>query len=126
MSRCWKSKNLTLDGFFEDVSFTLRAGEIIGITGLLDSGRSELALSLFGIRPASSGDILVKGKKAAIKNPQDAVKLKIGLVPEDRLSEGLFLPQSIQDNVIISEIDKLTTSLGLFDRAKREMRSGAW
>lgn len=63
---------------------------------------------------------MVKGKKAAIRTPQDAVKLKIGLVPEDRLSEGLFLPQSIQDNVIISEIDKLTTSLGLFDRAKRE------
>jgi len=113
-------RDLTLDGYFENVSFTLRAGEIIGVTGLLDSGRSELALSLFGIRPASSGDILLKGKKVSIKNPQDAVRHKIGLVPEDRLSEGLFLPQSIQDNVIISEIDRLTTTLGLFDRAKRE------
>jgi simple sugar transport system ATP-binding protein len=113
-------RNLTLDGFFEDISFSLRAGEIIGITGLLDSGRSELALSLFGIRPANTGDILVKGRKVSIKNPQDAVRHKIGLVPEDRLSEGLFLTQSIQDNMIISEIDKLTTMLGLFDRVKFE------
>jgi simple sugar transport system ATP-binding protein len=113
-------KNLTLDGFFESISFELRAGEIIGITGLLDSGRSELALSLFGIRPATSGDILVKGKKVDIKSPQDAIKNRIGLVPEDRLSEGLFLPQSIHDNLIISEIDKLTTSLGFFDINKRE------
>lgn len=112
-------RNLTMRGAFEDVSFALRAGEIVGVTGLLDSGRSELALALFGIRKADSGDILVKGKEAAIRSPRDAVRHKIGLVPEDRLTEGLFLPQSIADNLIIAEIDRLAGRAGVFDREKR-------
>lgn len=113
-------RNLTMHGAFEDVNFKLFGGEVVGITGLLDSGRSELALALFGIRKADSGQILVKGQKADIKNPRDAVRHKIGLVPEDRLSEGLFLPQSIADNLIISEIDRLASRSGVFDRSKRE------
>ncbi len=112
-------RNLTMRGAFEDVSFALRAGEIVGVTGLLDSGRSELALALFGIRKADSGAILVKGKGAAIRSPRDAVRHKIGLVPEDRLTEGLFLPQSIADNLIIAEIDRLAGRAGVFDREKR-------
>ncbi len=112
-------RNLTMQGAFEDVSFALHAGEIVGITGLLDSGRSELALALFGIRKADSGAILVKGKEAAIRSPRDAVRHKIGLVPEDRLTEGLFLPQSIADNLIIAEIDRLAGRAGVFDREKR-------
>ena len=113
-------RNLSMRGAFEDVNFRLFGGEVVGITGLLDSGRSELALALFGIRKADSGEILVKGQKADIKNPRDAVRHKIGLVPEDRLSEGLFLPQSIADNLIISEIDRLASRAGVFDRNKRE------
>ncbi|HSK70015.1 MAG TPA: sugar ABC transporter ATP-binding protein, partial [Candidatus Limnocylindria bacterium] len=113
-------RGLSLRGAFEDVSFSVRAGEIVGVTGLLDSGRGELALSLFGIRPADAGEILVRGKKADIRSPQDAVRHKIGLVPEDRLSEGLFLPRSIADNLIIAEIDRLTSGPGIFDMQKRE------
>lgn len=112
-------KNLGLEGAFEDISFKLHGGEILGITGLLDSGRSELALALFGIRPASAGDILVKGKKVSIKSPQDAINNGVGLVPEDRLSEGLFLPRSIADNLIISEIDHLTKRFRVYDHQKR-------
>ncbi|MDY3248825.1 MAG: sugar ABC transporter ATP-binding protein [Candidatus Choladocola sp.] len=100
-------KNLTLSGAFEDISFSVKGGEILGITGLLDSGRTELALSLFGIEPAESGEILIHGKPVKITSPQVAMANKIGFVPEDRLSEGLFLPQSIGDNIIISEIDNL-------------------
>jgi len=112
-------RNLTAKGFFEDVSFALHAGEIVGVTGLLDSGRSELALALFGVRPADSGEIRLKGRKTDIRRPRDAVRGKLGLVPEDRLSEGLFLPRSIEDNLVIAEVDRLAGPLSVIDRTKR-------
>ena len=121
-----ETKGLTLDGHFADISMQLRGGEILGITGLLDSGRTELALSLFGIRPATSGTILRNGKEVSIRSAQDAIHAKIGLVPEDRLSEGLFLPQSIADNIIISEIDNLKTPAGTFDKKRRRAEVDKW
>ena len=121
-----ETRNLTLDGHFQDISLKLYGGEILGITGLLDSGRTELALSLFGIRPANGGTILRNGQEVSIKTPQDAMKQKIGLVPEDRLSEGLFLPQSIADNIIIAEIEQLKTPMGIFDRKKRQEEVDHW
>ena len=119
-------KNLSREGAFSDISFSLRRGEILGITGLLDSGRTELALAMFGLRPADSGEILKEGQPLQIKNPRDAIAAKIGYVPEDRLSEGLFLTQSIGDNIIISEIDRLKKSNGLFDRPKRNEEVKRW
>mgnify|MGYP000939235471 CR=1 FL=1 len=113
-------RDLGLTGAFESISFKLHGGEILGITGLLDSGRSELALALFGIREADSGEILIKGEKVRIASPQDAIAHGLGLVPEDRLSEGLFLPRSIADNLIISEVDRLAGPFKVFDRKKRE------
>ncbi|MCR5788365.1 MAG: sugar ABC transporter ATP-binding protein [Lachnospiraceae bacterium] len=119
-------KDLTLNGSFEQVSFSLRGGEILGITGLLDSGRTELALSMFGIRPADSGQIIRGGKPVRIGNPRDAIENRIGLVPEDRLSEGLFLQRSIGDNIIISEIDRLTKGKGIYDLEKRDREIERW
>ena len=119
-------KNLTLEGAFEDINFSLRRGEILGITGLLDSGRTELALSMFGLKPADSGEILKEGTPIKITNPRDAIEHKIGYVPEDRLSEGLFLTQSIGDNIIISEIDKLKKKNGQFDLKKRDEEIKRW
>lgn len=121
-----ETRNLTLDGHFQDISLKLYGGEILGITGLLDSGRTELALSLFGIRPANGGTILRNGQEVSIKTPQDAMKQKIGLVPEDRLSEGLFLPQSIADNIIIAEIEQLKTPMSIFDRKKWQEEVDHW
>ena len=121
-----ETKGLSLEGHFSDVSFQLRGGEILGITGLLDSGRTELALSLFGIRPATSGTILRDGKPVQIRSAQDAIHAKIGLVPEDRLSEGLFLTQSIGDNIVISEIDRLKTPAGTYDRKRRNQEVADW
>ena len=119
-------KDLTLDGYYENISFSLRGGEILGITGLLDSGRTELALSMFGVKPATSGQILRNGKTVSIRKPQDAIANQIGFVPEDRLSEGLFLTQSIADNTIISEIDRLKTKSGTFDRKARKEEVDRW
>lgn len=118
-------KNLSLQGCFEKVNFTVRGGEILGITGLLDSGRTELALSLFGITPATSGEIFIRGKKVKITSPQTAIANKIGFVPEDRLSEGLFLPQSIGDNIIISKIDRLCKK-GMIDKKKVQQEIRRW
>ena len=112
-------KNLKLNGFFEDISFSLRRGEILGITGLLGSGRAELALSLFGMRKADGGIIRVDGKEIVLDKPARAIENGIGYVPEDRLTEGLFLSRSIGDNTIIAEIDKLSGRMGLLGGKKR-------
>jgi len=119
-------RGLGLSGAFEDVGFELRRGEIVGVTGLLDSGRTELALSLFGLQKAEKGEILKDGQKVEISSPADAIRLRIGYVPEDRLSEGLFLPRSIADNIIAGEIDRLTGALGVIDRAKRASEIEKW
>ena len=115
-----------MQGAFEDVSFDLRKGEIIGITGLLDSGRTELALSMFGIRPIDQGHFLVHGKQVKLSNPQVAMENNIGYVPEDRLSEGLFLTQSIADNIVISEIDSLANKIGILDQKLRSDEIDRW
>ena len=119
-------KNLTLDGSFEDISFNLRRGEILGITGLLDSGRTELALSMFGLRKATGGQIIKDGKPVKIASPRDAIAAGIGFVPEDRLSEGLFLTQSIADNIIISEIDYLSNGVGVLKRKECKDEVDKW
>src|SRR6185503_9566530 len=80
------------------VSFTLRAGEILGLAGLVGSGRSELAQVIFGITPADSGEILVGGQKVSIRGPGQAVKLGIAYVPEDRGTQGLIKQMNIREN----------------------------
>ena len=110
-------KNLTADGMYDDVSFQIRKGEILGITGLLGSGRTELALSLFGMNKPSSGFILKNGREIQLNSVKDAIANKIGYVPEDRLTEGLFLQQSISRNIYISKIKAYANKLGLLQTA---------
>lgn len=105
-------ENLTLKNKFQNVSFSLRKGEILGITGLLGSGRTELALSLFGLEHPQSGSIRLNGTEVKIKSPIQAQKLKIGYVPEDRLTEGLCLQQPIADNITLSSLKRLSAALG--------------
>lgn len=102
-------------GGFEDVSFSLRAGEILGITGLLGSGRSEIAEAIFGINPADSGTITIRDRTVRIRSINDAVHAGIGYVPEDRLTQGLFLEASIADNIIAASLDSHRGRFGLLD-----------
>ena len=104
----------------------MHEGEILGITGLLDSGRSELALSMFGAREIEDGQWYKNEKPIRLASVQDAIGQKIGYVPEDRLSEGLFLSQSIGDNIVISEIDKLTKLFGVMDKEKEKNEIAHW
>lgn len=104
-------ENLSAPGF-KDVSFELHKGEILGITGQLGSGRTEISLALFGLLKPESGLIKVKGKKVKINSVEDAMKLGIALVPEDRLTEGLFLPRSILTNITITRLKNLVNRWG--------------
>ncbi len=101
-------EGLSRIGYFSNVSFSLHAGEILGMSGLVGSGRTEVAHALFGIAPADQGRIFVEGKEVAIRNPLDAIACGIGYLPEDRLQQGLFLPMSITDNITIIILDHLT------------------
>ncbi|WP_332696435.1 sugar ABC transporter ATP-binding protein [Halalkalibacter lacteus] len=120
-----ETKNLCAPGF-SDVSFQLRQGEILGITGQLGSGRTELSLALFGLLAPFGGDILVDNKKVEIPNPDRAQELGIALVPEDRLTEGLFLPQSIKWNIEVTRLEKISNKLGLINERKLNEESKQW
>lgn len=119
-------ENLSLENGFSDISFSLHKGEILGITGLLGSGRTELALTLFGDYQPDSGQILLNGEKAKFNTIRSAIGAGIGYVPEDRLTEGLFLDRSIGENIIISEIDQLVDKMGLFDQKKARAQENYW
>jgi simple sugar transport system ATP-binding protein len=109
-------QNLTQEGEFEQVSLKVRKGEIVGITGLLDSGRNELALALSGVSPAHRGVVKLEGKNVDIRNPRDAISFGIGYVPEDRLSEGLFLKKPIRENIVVAILNRLLRGSQLDDK----------
>ncbi|MDO5673267.1 MAG: sugar ABC transporter ATP-binding protein [Actinomycetaceae bacterium] len=94
---------------FADISFTVRQGEIVGLSGLLGSGRTEIAEAIAGVNPAPDGAILVHGEKIAIKNMGDALQAGIGYVPEDRLTQGLFLDQPIGDNLVSAHTERISS-----------------
>lgn len=90
------------------VDFDLYEGEIVGVAGLVGSGRSELARAIFGADRLEEGEIQLDGRVIQLRNPQDAIRLGIGFVPEDRKAQGLFLGQSVRSNVVISLLDRLS------------------
>jgi inositol transport system ATP-binding protein len=95
---------LTVDGVFTDVSFTVHAGEILGITGLVGSGRTELAETLFGLRRPASGEIRIDGVRVDIDSPVTAIGLGMAFLTEDRKDSGLFLPLSVRENLEVAAL----------------------
>lgn len=118
--------DLTLDGGFTGVDLSLRPGEILGITGLLGSGRTELALALFGALQPDAGTIRIDGEAVRLSGVRDAIGHGVGYVPEDRLTEGLFLERSIGSNIVISEIDSFVSGLGVFDQRRARAEAQRW
>jgi len=104
---------------YENISFKLYKGEVLGLCGLLGSGRTELALSLFGITKADSGKIYLDSKPVNFKNHSDAIKSGIGYVSEDRLTLGLVLQQSVSDNAVLSILDQLKNRMHFIDDYKK-------
>lgn len=117
---------LSKRGHFEDVSFDLRRGEVLAVAGLLGSGRTALAMALFGLTPVDAGSVRIEGRGVKLRSVQDAVAHGIGYVPEDRLSEGLFLPQSIGNNIVVGKFDGLLGRFGLLSAAKMARETEAW
>jgi rhamnose transport system ATP-binding protein len=114
-------ENLTRVGFFRDVSFDVRAGEILALTGLVGAGRTEVCESIYGVHPADSGTIRLKGKTVSPRSPMDALETGIGYLPEDRQLQGLVLEWEIGSNIT------LPLAEGVFQRrvAQRGARNGS-
>jgi ABC-type sugar transport system ATPase subunit len=100
-------RGLTRAGAFEDVTFEVHAGEILGIAGLVGAGRTEVARAIFGLDPHDSGEILLGGTSVRIRGPRDALHAGIGYVPEERKVDGLVLSLSVRDNTVISVLSRL-------------------
>lgn len=99
-------RNLITKPTFSDISFSIVPGEILGITGLLGSGRTELAEAIFGQYPIDSGEVIVEGESIRLNSSPAALKAGIGYVPPDRLTQGLFLEQSILRNLVAVGVDQ--------------------
>ncbi|MEW6579054.1 MAG: sugar ABC transporter ATP-binding protein [Chloroflexota bacterium] len=115
-----EARNLTRKRVTHDVSFQLRAGEIVGMAGLVGSGRSEVAQAIFGFAPAHSGTILIDGKEVAIKNPAQAMRHGIAYVPEDRGTQGLIRPMELRENTSLTVLR--TLSRATFINRRKEMQ----
>jgi inositol transport system ATP-binding protein len=99
-------RGLTLPGVFEDISFDVRAGEILGVAGLVGSGRSNVAEALFGVTPATSGSIAIKGRRVMIDSPNTAIRNGMAFLTEDRKETGCFLVLGVQENMQVAVLQE--------------------
>ncbi len=112
-------ENLSRDGYFKDVSFDLRRGEIFGFAGLMAAGRTEVARAIFGADIKDGGTIKLFGTKLKIRSPQDAIRDGIAYLSEDRKLNGLALPMTVMQNVTMANMDEVTNGkMGLIERQK--------
>lgn len=121
-----RTEGLSKAGNFAGINLDVYPGEIVGITGLLGSGRSELALSIFGLNPAESGRVEIEGQEVVIDSVEKAKQLRIAYVPEDRLHQGLVMNQSVGKNLVATIIGKLTGRGGLIDRKRMDQEVARW
>ena len=116
-------KNISKRGNYQNVSFQLRKGEVLGITGLVGAGRTETVLSLFGLNPPDSGEIFLEGKKVTPRSPAEAKALGIAFVPESRQTEGLVLQQDAEGNLTLPIMKSFAGRSGMIDFKKRRQRA---
>ena len=110
-------ERLSRDGSFTDVSFALRAGEVLGLAGLVGAGRSEIAQTIFGLTPPSAGEIYIRGRGVRVRSPRDAMAAGVGFVPEDRKKQGLVLPMRAGENSTLPTLESYAR-LGWVDRRR--------
>ena len=111
-------KNLNRGKMVRNVSFSVRAGEVLGFSGLVGAGRTETMRAIFGADKKESGEIWLNGEQVNFKNPREAVKKGLGLLPEDRKQQGVLLEQSIRVNTTLSALRKITQLLGIINFQK--------
>ena len=114
-----KVENLTQAGIFEDISFELRKGEILGMAGLVGAGRTDVARAIFGVTPPTSGRIQVEGRWVEITSPQQAINLGLAYVPEDRQLHGLIPAMNITSNISLPILKEYARRGWLLDKAER-------
>lgn len=114
---------LTVPGFFTDINLHVRRGEIVGLAGLVGAGRTSLLNSIFGQLPASSGSVELDGDHLKARSPWQAINRGIGLVPEDRRGQGLVLLRSVQSNITLPSLDRLSMGGVIRWKAVREVAS---
>ena len=116
-------KNLSRKGNYKEISFTLHKGEILGITGLVGAGRTEMCETLFGLSKADSGQVILNGKKVSFSNSSEAVKEGFAFVPESRQTEGLVLENNVEENITINILDQLVGKLSIVDKKQRSEKA---
>lgn len=114
-------KHFTKENQFEDISFQVREGEILGIAGLIGAGRTELMNAIFGLEKPDSGEVHFEGKKVEIRRPSDAIRRGIAYVTEDRKNEGLVLEMGVGQNITIASMK--TLSSGIFIKRQEEKKT---
>ena len=129
-------RGLSCGKLFDDVSFTLRRGEVLGFYGLVGAGRTEIAETLFGLRDPTAGQILLDGEEVRLASPAEAIARGIGLVPEDRKGQGLVLGMNCRDNMTLPQVDALVSGpfvdtraeAAIFDRYHQQLdiRTPGW
>lgn len=113
-------ENFTRRGTFQNVSFGLRKGEILGMAGLVGAGRTEVALAIVGMIPKDSGKVYLHGKEIKIESPKDAIEKRIAYLTEDRKELGLFISMSVRENLIAPSLRKYVSILGFLDHSRVE------
>lgn len=129
-------RGLSCGKLYQDISFEVREGEVVGFYGLVGAGRTEIAETLFGLRDPTAGTILLDGKEATVNSPVEAIKAGISLVPEDRKGQGLVLSMNCRDNMTLPQVDDMTAGpfvsggaeLAIFDqyREKLNIKTPGW
>jgi ribose transport system ATP-binding protein len=114
-----EARGLTRTGALSDVSLQVRAGEIVGLAGLVGSGRTEVARALFGADRFDSGEVLVEGRPVRLRHPRDAVRRGIAMLPESRKEEGLVMLRSVRENTSLATVGDLTRAGVVRRRAER-------
>jgi ribose transport system ATP-binding protein len=117
-------RNLSAGKRVQDISFDLYPGEILGLAGLMGSGRTELARAIFGIDRVDRGEILIRGKRVDIGNPEQAIDAGVSLVPEDRRIQGLVLDHSVKNNLLLPLLDRLDHA-GIIDDRRGDQMAGS-
>ncbi len=117
---------LSRTGEFTDISFSIREGEIVGLTGLIGSGRTELGTTLFGMCRPESGSILLQGQEVSFNSNREAIAAGVAYVSEDRLTLGLVQEQSIADNLVLPVLQRLSNNIGLISSSKKSNLVNYW
>ena len=115
----FEAHDLCEEGVFENISFSVRQGEIVGFAGLVGAGRTEIMSGIFGIDQIDSGEMYLNGKKITVRTPSEAIKQGIGMVTEDRLRRGVIKKLSVKYNMTVADLFNLT-KMGFIDKAKED------